>query len=160
VSKATFVRAEARERQRYPDYLMPIAGLLSPADEQFADLREELLLGYNYPTARAYRADLDDIYLWATRRGFNVREVTNGQLRQYVALLRRRRYSQSTIRRRLTAFNAFQRLVRDREGTPAIRTEELPEGRRGVAESPSTETVDVGNSEHGEPRSISTSGKP
>ncbi len=99
-----FVAAfDAEQRPRYPDYLLPIAGQLVPTNQRFADLREELLLNYGYQTARGYRADLDDIYDWATRRGFDVLALGERQIRQYVALLRRRKYSENTIRRRITA---------------------------------------------------------
>jgi Phage integrase, N-terminal SAM-like domain len=98
-----FTWAADGPRRRYPDYLLPIAGQFTPTAERFADLREQLLLGYGYQTARAYRADLDDIYAWACRRGFDVLELSERQIRQYQTLLRRRRYSENTIRRRITA---------------------------------------------------------
>lgn len=91
------------ERRRYPDYLLPIAGQLVPDDEGFAEARERMLLDYGPQTARAYRADLDDIYAWAVRRGFDVLHLRAETVRQYVALQRRRHYSESTIRRRSTA---------------------------------------------------------
>lgn len=96
------------ERRRYPDYLLPMAGQLIPDDERFADARERILLDYGPRTARAYRADLDDIYAWAVRRGFGILALTEGQVRQYVALLRRRGYSESTIRRRQTAWRKLK----------------------------------------------------
>jgi Phage integrase, N-terminal SAM-like domain len=96
------------ERARYPDYLLPIAGLLVPNDEDFADAREQLLLEHTLQTARAYRADLDDVYAWAVRRGFDIRDLSDKQLRQYAALLRRRHFSESTIRRRRTAYRRLQ----------------------------------------------------
>ena len=54
--------ATAGRKQRYPDYLMPYVNELPEADAQFDEAREAFLLGYGYQTARAYRADLDDIY--------------------------------------------------------------------------------------------------
>jgi hypothetical protein len=96
------------ERRRYPDYLLPIAGQLVPDDERFVDARERLLLGYGLRTARAYRSDLDDAYAWAMRRGFPVLDLTDAQVAQYCALLRRRRYAESSIRRRLTALKGIR----------------------------------------------------
>lgn len=99
------------ERRRYPDYLLPIAGQLVPDDVRFAEARERLLLNCGLQTARAYRADLDDIYIWSVRRGFEVLRLTDGQVREYVALLRRRKYSESTIRRRSTALRCLMRCL-------------------------------------------------
>lgn len=69
--------------------------------QEFADLREALLLGYGYNTARAYWADLQDWFEWAIARDKDVLGLTEIDRKQYVALLRRRKYSESTIRRRL-----------------------------------------------------------
>lgn len=87
---------------RYPDNLMEFAQEIPPEWALFADLREELLLGYGYNTARAYWADLQDTFEWAIARGKDVLRLTEKDLRQYVALHRRRKYSESTIRRRIT----------------------------------------------------------
>lgn len=70
---------------------------------EFADRREALLLGYGYNTARAYWADLQDWFEWAVARDKDVLALTETDKKQYVALLRRRKYSESTIRRRLVA---------------------------------------------------------
>ena len=95
-------------------------------DECFAESVELLLLGYGYNTARAYRADLEDIYLWTTERGFDPLALTSGHLTQYQALLRRRQYSESTIRRRRTA---LRRLLNARSQTPHNETvEKSPRG--------------------------------
>jgi site-specific recombinase XerD len=88
---------------------MAIAGEQSPSDQRFAAARESFLLGYGYNTARAYWSDLDDIYGWADRRGFDVMELTDAQLKQYTALLRRRGYSENTIRRRMVVWGMFRR---------------------------------------------------
>ena len=98
---------EGSRSTRYPDSLMPFVGSLAEHDQRFAELREELLLGYGYNTARAYRADLDDIHGWALERGLDVLQLTEKDVRRYVALLRRRKYSESTIRRRLTALRGL-----------------------------------------------------
>ena len=68
---------------------------------EFADRRESLLLGYGYNTARAYWADLQDWFEWAVARDKDVLMLTERDKKQYVALLRRRAYSENTIRRRM-----------------------------------------------------------
>lgn len=88
---------------RYPDAQMDFAPEIPERWRLFADLREDLLLDYGYNTARAYWADLQDIFEWAVDRDKDVLELSPTDLRQYVALLRRRKYSESTIRRRITA---------------------------------------------------------
>lgn len=92
--------------ERYPEHLMDFApdyGEDIPAAWQcFFDLREELLLGYGYNTARAYWGDLQDWFEWAVERDKDVLQLTERDQKQYVALLRRRKYSESTIRRRGT----------------------------------------------------------
>lgn len=88
---------------RYPEHLMEFAPTLPPEWQQFADLREELLLGYGYHTARAYWGDLQDWFEWAVEHDKDVLALTEGDIRQYIALHRRRDYSESTIRRRVTS---------------------------------------------------------
>lgn len=75
---------------------------------RFFDLREELLLGYGYNTARAYWADLQDWFEWAAQRDKDVLALTEKDEKQYYALLRRRKYSESTIRRRRTAYTLLK----------------------------------------------------
>lgn len=89
--------------ERYPDHLMPYASPLPPEWQRFADLREELLLGYGHHTARAYWTDLQSWFEWATERDKDVLALTERDQTQYIALLRRRKYSERTIRRRRTA---------------------------------------------------------
>lgn len=110
------------EAQRYPERHMPIAGEQAAENDQviigfeddqvkieqyreFCDLREDFLLGYGYNTARAYWGDLDDILLWALDRDKNPLTLTDKDIRQYAGLMRRRKYSENTIRRRLSAVN-------------------------------------------------------
>ena len=71
--------------------------------QRFFDLREELLLGYGYNTARAYWGDLQDWFEWAVARDKDVLALTEKDEKQYYALMRRRAYSESTIRRRRTS---------------------------------------------------------
>jgi len=71
--------------------------------QRFFDLREELLLDYGYNTARAYWADLQDWFEWAVARDKDVLALSERDEKQYYALLRRRGYSESTVRRRRTS---------------------------------------------------------
>jgi len=80
---------------------------------EFAEAREALLLGYRHNTARAYWADLQDWFEWAAARGKNVLELTAADETQYVALLRRRRYSENTIRRRRVTLGLLQKSRRE-----------------------------------------------
>ncbi|MFD9684021.1 site-specific integrase [Rhodococcus sp. NPDC059969] len=41
--------------------------------------------------------------MWALERNKDPLDLTEKEIRQYVALLRRRRYNENTIRRRITA---------------------------------------------------------
>lgn len=97
--------------ERYPDHLMPFVGSEQEQDQRFADAVEAFLVNYGYNTARAYLADLEDIYLWAQGRGVDFFELTEAQLRQYQGLLRRRKYSEGTVRRRLTAWRGLRRIT-------------------------------------------------
>lgn len=86
-----------------------------PADipehwQRFFDLREDLLLNYTYNTARAYWADLQDWFEWAVERDKDVLNLSEQDVRQYKALLRRRQYSESTVRRRVTSLNLVMTL--------------------------------------------------
>lgn len=80
--------------------------------ERFVHAREDFLMSYCYNTARAYWGDLDDIYGWSNHRGFDALDLSTRQLREYGALMRRRRYSENTIRRRMTAYSSFIRWVK------------------------------------------------
>ena len=100
------------DRPRYPEHLLPIAGEMPETHARFAELREEYLLGYGYHTARAYWGDLQDLYLWAAERGKDVLSLTQRDFSKYVALLRRRNYSENTIRRRITAARGLYEVSR------------------------------------------------
>jgi site-specific recombinase XerD len=97
--------------KRYPDYMMPIASSLPDRHQRFAELREEMLVNYGYQTARAYRADIEDIHDWAEARGLDVLALTEPEIRRYLTLLRRRKYSEHTLRRRVTSLRAFYDLT-------------------------------------------------
>ena len=102
---------EADETSYYPDYLLPIIRELEVRYQRFSELREEVLLSYGYNTARAYWGDLDDVFMWAAERDKDVLALTEKEIRQYIALLRRRKYSESTIRRRVTALRKLYRVI-------------------------------------------------
>lgn len=107
--KATNSEADQlKQPERYPDYLMPFVGIQLERDRRFAETVEAFLVNYGYNTARAYRTDLEDIYLWSQARDLDFFELTEKDLKQYVALMRRRKYSEGTIRRRMTAWRGVQ----------------------------------------------------
>ena len=91
----------------YTTNLMPIAGSLPDRRKRFNEFRDDFLLGYTHNTARAYWSDLEQID-WAEERGKDVLRLTEQDLKQYAALLRRRKYSESTIRRRVLVYRRFQ----------------------------------------------------
>ena len=76
---------------RYPENSMEFAPEY-PDDipeswQRFLDLREEMLLGYSYNTARAYWGDLQDWFEWAVARKKDVLALTEKDEKQYYALL-------------------------------------------------------------------------
>lgn len=87
----------------FPPSYDQIAGPIPESWRRFFDLRESVCLNYGRNTARAYWGDLDDWFRWAIERGKDVLELNEVDQKQYYALLRRRKYSESTIRRRGTA---------------------------------------------------------
>ena len=95
----------------YPETEMEFATDLPTQYQRFADLRESILLDYGYHTARAYWADLQDWFLWAVERDKDPLDLSPANLRQYVALLRRRGYAESTIRRRKVTLGKLGRAV-------------------------------------------------
>ena len=81
--------------------------------QRFFDLREDILLDYGYQTTRAYWGDLQDIFEWAVERDKDVLALTDRDLRQYCALLRRRKYSEATIRRRMVAWRKMEEKMKE-----------------------------------------------
>lgn len=79
--------------------------------QRFYDTRESILLDYGYNTARAYYADLQDIFEWAVARKKDVLALTEEDIRRYCALLRRRKYSENTIRRRMVAWGKQKKAI-------------------------------------------------
>lgn len=102
---------EPERSSYYPDYLLPIIRELEVRYERFDELREQVLLPHGYHTARAYWGDLDDVFMWAAERDKDVLTLSEKEIRQYIALLRRRKYSESTIRRRVTALRKLYRVT-------------------------------------------------
>ncbi|PTL73211.1 hypothetical protein C1I63_10365 [Rathayibacter caricis DSM 15933] len=96
-------------QERYPDNQMPFAPTIPTRWQEFVDRREALLLGYGYNTARAYWADLQDWFEWAVSRDKDVLALTEQDKTQYIALLRRRRYSEHTVRRRRVVLSLLLR---------------------------------------------------
>ena len=104
---------------------MMFAPPLPPQWQLFADLREDVLLDYGHNTARAYWGDLQDLFEWAVERDKDVLALTETDVRQYVALLRRRHYSESTIRRRVTALRKLYQAMRERTGNSNLAAERV-----------------------------------
>lgn len=105
--------------QRYPDKqrMFPTEApddAIPESWQQFYDTRESILLDYSYNMARAYYADLQDIFEWAVARDKDVLALTERDIRQYCALLRRRKYSENTIRRRMVAHVHLQSALEGR----------------------------------------------
>ncbi|GEB96533.1 hypothetical protein CFL01nite_00280 [Corynebacterium flavescens] len=98
------------EESRYPDNEMMFAKPLPDEWLEFADLREDLLLNYGYNTARAYWNDLEEWFWWSIERDKDVLDLSEKDQKQYIALLRRRKYSESTIRRRQVTLRLLYRL--------------------------------------------------
>jgi hypothetical protein len=73
----------------------------------FARLREEFLIDFKYSTARAYWADLQDDYEWATSCDRRPRAISAPDRAEYAAQLRLRGYSVSTVRRRESVIRRF-----------------------------------------------------
>lgn len=97
------------ESRRYPDNGMEFAPDIPERWREFADRREALLLDYGYNTARAYWADLQDWFEWAVAHDKDVLALTERDKKQYIALLRRRKYSENTIRRRKVVLGLLER---------------------------------------------------
>jgi len=119
--------------ERYPEnqkeFLPDYRGLASSGEDtddefeipehwqRFFDLREDVLLNYGYNTARAYWADLDGWFRWAIERDKDVLNLSEREQKQYLALLRRRKYSENTIRRRVTVLRLLYGTTNHHRGT-------------------------------------------
>lgn len=95
----------------YPDKSMPFARTIPEQYERFAQIREDICLDYGYNTARAYWGDLDDLFYWAVERNKDPLNLNDKDITQYIALLRRRKYSENTIRRRKVVIRKLRRWI-------------------------------------------------
>jgi site-specific recombinase XerD len=75
---------------------------------RFAELREEFLVDYCYNTARAYWGDLEHLNDWCMERGLDVLVLSERDFKKYLAWMRRRGHSGSTVRRRRGTWRLFQ----------------------------------------------------
>ena len=98
--------------EHYPEHRHPFLAGLEQRNQRFVELREEFLLGYGYNTARAYWNDLEDIKDWAEERDLDVLELTDSQFKRYLVRMKRRGYSQSTIRRRTGTWRLFRAVTK------------------------------------------------
>lgn len=92
---------------RYPENKSPLRAELEERYERFAQLREDFLLDYGYNTARAYWGDLEHLNDWCMERGLDILVLEEKDLKKYLAWMKRRGYSPSTVRRRRTAWRRF-----------------------------------------------------
>ena len=97
----------------YPDADMPFAREIPKQYQRFAQIREDICLDYSYNTARAYWADLDDLFYWATERGKDPLNLSDKDITQYIALLRRRKYSENTVRRRRVVIRKLRQRLKE-----------------------------------------------
>lgn len=116
VNEAAGLEADEKKPSRhYPEDRMQFHVEYGPdvthSWQRFFDLREELLLGYGWQTARAYWADLQSWFEWAVERDKDVLALSENDQAQYRALMRRRKYSENTIRRRGTALRLLYGLM-------------------------------------------------
>jgi Phage integrase, N-terminal SAM-like domain len=110
-------RAIARG-ELYPQYEHEFIGELEGDADEFDLLREQVLIGYGYQTARAYWGDLEHWRDWCLsyRRPLDPILATPFQVRRYLQWLEHADYSPNTRARRLTALRKlFQQAVADGE---------------------------------------------
>jgi site-specific recombinase XerD len=94
---------------------------LKPADQRYAALRDEFVVGFGYQTARAYAADLDHLFGWAAASDLDIVGLTTRDITRYVASLNSHEYSPNTLVRKRTALRGFYALAADtqaRTGSP------------------------------------------
>jgi site-specific recombinase XerD len=111
IARATPQEVKVPEPARYPENVSTFQRELGERHARFAELREDFLADYGYNTARAYWADLEDLLDWAVEREKDVLNLTERDFTLYFARMRRRGYSENTIRRRTTAFRGFFRHI-------------------------------------------------
>ena len=80
---------------------------LQPDKGDFDREREDFLLDFSEPTARAYRADLEDYYEWCQASGKAPLKAGLRDRDAYVESLRARGYAARTIARRDSVLRRF-----------------------------------------------------
>jgi site-specific recombinase XerD len=95
----------------YPEDRSPFRAELEVNDERFAQLREAVVLNYDFNTAAAYWGDLDDLRWWCLHEGINILNPTGDDIDRYLDGLQKNRYSPNTVARRLTTFRLFYDLL-------------------------------------------------
>ena len=123
---------------RYPEAESPFRARLVERYRRFAELREEFLLDFKPNTARAYWGDLEHLLDWSLQRQLDILRLSESDIKRYLTWLKRRKYSQNTIRRRMTSFRSFYALV-----AASGETDESPitynrsaSGFRGIGSGP------------------------
>jgi site-specific recombinase XerD len=100
----------------YPNDDMPFRAQLAERDQRFEDVCEEVLLDYGRNTARAYAADLDDVYAWCEAHSMSIFTLSGPDFNRYLESLAHLGYSLNTLRRRRTSFRHLCRAIAaDRE---------------------------------------------
>jgi site-specific recombinase XerD len=108
---------------------------LEPRDQRYAALRDEFVIGFTYQTARAYAADLDHLFGWASAAALDVVALTSGDIERYVRDLHSQKYSANTMVRKRTALRGFYALAAGAEARAASPMSAWP-WRRRKARSP------------------------
>jgi site-specific recombinase XerD len=99
--------------QRYLNSRALARSDLGPSDQRYAALRDEYVIGFRYQTARAYAADLDHLFGWATAAELDVVGLTVADIQRYVVELNEQKYSTNTMVRKRTALRGFYSLAAD-----------------------------------------------
>jgi site-specific recombinase XerD len=84
----------------------PFLGQL-PDHGEFDVLREDFLLGFGIPTARAYKTDLEDFREWCSDSSVDPLHAGVTDMHQYIRSLGERGYASGTIARRVAALRGF-----------------------------------------------------
>src|SRR5262245_30410460 len=84
----------------------PFLGQL-PDRGAFDSLREDFLLGFERPTARAYKADLEAYWEWCTAERLDPTAHSSTQIAKFGRALGCQGYSAGTMGRRMAAVRGF-----------------------------------------------------
>lgn len=119
----------------YPENLSMLRAELIVRHREFADLREQYLLGFGYHTARAYWADLENFYDWCERSGVDILSPGSHQIKNYLDDLLAEQFSPNTVARRLTSLRGFYQMLVDFdiiEFSPTIGIRPIARRRRAI----------------------------